>query len=210
MIEAREKYNRFIVQNKEFPSQKLIKHYQEHATEMTNLHKKIRQFLVVQNKKVKKDIPSLDFKQQLLATLQEYREKSENVGIQIPPDLGFREFMGDKIPLKKSVELLALQLEVITSIMDCFFNAGVQRVDTVVKRNYIKDLRFKRRIPLSFTFKTEMKGLSVFLDMLQAKNEVIIVDNINIAAIPLDKFREENNLGYLLEVTVDLSYVELK
>lgn len=210
MIAAREKYNRFIVGNKEFPSQKLIKQYQEHAIEVSDLYKKIHQILVVQNKKVKKDIPALDFKQHLLSTLQEYREKSENRGIQIPPDLGFREFMGDKIPQQKTVDLLALQLEIITSIMDCFFNAGVQRVDTVIKRNYIKDLRFKRRVPLNFTFKSEMKGLNAFLDMLQAKNEVIIVDNINIVAIPLDKFREENNLCHLLEVTIDLSYVELK
>ncbi len=208
MIKAREEYNRFIIRKKELPSKNLITKYQKHAEEIEQLYKELLT-LLSQDKKAPADISTLEFKERLLSIQQEFREKAEQRGIALPVDLGFKEYMGQKIPSEKAIPLLGLQLELITMLVDQFLASGIERIESIVRRDYEKDKTYKRRLPFNFTLKTDMKGLISVLNAVQARPEILIVDNLNIDTIPLDTFRREKNLGHLLEVSFEISYVNL-
>ncbi|MEW6534712.1 MAG: hypothetical protein AB1454_03695 [Candidatus Auribacterota bacterium] len=208
MISVREQYNSFMLKNKEVASNKLISEYQAHAEELKKYYNDIFKIMSSQKKNVA-EVSALEYKQQLLNQQRQIREMAEERGVYIPADLGFREYMGEKIPPDTAIPLLSLQLEIITSLINDLFESGVTRIEAISRKKSEKDSLLKTKLPFSITIKTDMKGLISFLDILQSKSEIYIVDSINIDTIPLDKFRQENNLGHLLEVNMTLKYVEL-
>lgn len=209
MIKAREEYNRFMIKQKELPSNKLINEYESHAVELQKIYDEIYKSFSKTRKQADTSISALGYKQKLILTQKEFQEKAKSKGMFIPLDLGFKELMGDKIPAESSIPLLSLQLDLISMFMDTFIESGVERVETIIKRDYIKDPRCKTKLMFSFNFKSETQGLVKLLNFIQSQQAIFVVENLNINTIPLDKFRMENKMGYLLEISLDVSYIEL-
>lgn len=208
MIAVREQYNQFMLRKKELPSKKLIDEYEIQAQQLEELHKDLKELLSFNMNDIA--IPSaLEYKQSLLARQREIKDVAEERGVYVPIDLGFREYMGDKIPPDQSIPLLARQLDIISMLVDDLLDSGVERIEAINRKAVSSDKRYKQNLPFNVVIKTDMKGLVAFLDHLQAKEAMFIVDTINIDTIPLDKFRKENNLGHLLEITMDINYVEI-
>lgn len=209
MVKAREDYNQFILRQKEIPSNKLIKEYEEHGKELKKMYEDLYASFV-SNKPSETTVTALEFKQHLLTVQREFQEQSEEKNIPIPLDLGFKELMGNQIPSEQSIPLLSLQLNLVSLLFDLLFQSNVERVDTMVKKSVISSGNFKRQLPFSVTFKTENRGLATFLNLLQAQKGLFIVENINVDTLPLTKAREDSELGHLLEVSVEITYAELK
>ena len=125
-------------------------------------------------------------------------------------DLGFKDLMGDKIPSEKELPLLALQLDIIALFINDSFDSGIERFESIAKHGQVKNSTYKVQLPFTLTFKSDMKGLVQFLDKLNSKKDIFIVETVNVDTLPLNDFRKENNLGHLLEVTIKLDYIELK
>lgn len=208
MIKAREEYNKFIVSEKDIPSNKLIKEYENHGNELKILYNEMFKILTG-TKKVTTSVSGLEFKEELLKFQRDFKDKAQQKGITIPADLGFKEYMSDQIPAEKSIPLLTLQLDLISTFLDILLESGIEQVESIVKMNYAKDPVYKKRLPFTFIIKTDMKGLITFLDTLQAKPEILIVNSLTIDAIPLDKFRSDNNMGHLLEVSLEISFIDM-
>ncbi|MCD6459509.1 hypothetical protein J7L67_02435, partial [bacterium] len=160
--------------------------------------------------KVNNKISALRFKQELFARQKELNEKSKIKSISIPMNLGFKDLMGDKIPLDKELPLLSLQLDIITQFINDCFDSGIERLESIAKHGKVKNSKHRLQLPFTLTFKTDMKGLVQFLDKINVKHDIFIVKTVNVDTIPLSSFRKENNLGNLLEVTIKLDYIELK
>lgn|GEM_PF-2207125 len=209
MIKAREEYNRFMISQKELPSNKLIAEYEAHAKEIRQIYDEIYKNFSRTKDQTDTALSALGYKQKLLLTQKEFQEKAKNKEMFIPVDLGFKELMGDKIPAEASIPLLTLQLDLVSMFMDLFIESGVERVENIIKRDYIKDPKYKTKLLFTFNFKTETQSLVKFLNFIQSRKEILVVENLSINTIPLDKFRLENKMGYLLEVSLDVLYIEL-
>ena len=209
MVQVRENYNRFIISNKQIPDQNDINTYEEYAQKLEDLHTNIYR-MMKNSRKVDSNKSALEFKQYLHVVQQELQDKAEKREIVIPLDIAFKEFMGHKIPSEKEIPTLCMQLDTITFLMECCFESEIERIDSLGKLSPVKKSQYNQELPFKLMFKTEMKGLVRFLDMLQAEPSIFLVDNLNITTIPQTEFREKNNLGYMLEVSMDISYIELK
>ena len=209
MISVREEYNRFMIKNKQIPSNQQINYYEEYAVRLKKLYDKIHEKLLSKRKHDKK-ISALKFKQELFTRQKELNEKAKSNLISLPMDLGFKDLMGDKIPLEKELPMLSLQLDIITLFINDFFDSGIERLESVTKHGQVKNSKYKAQLPFTLTFKSDMKGLVHFLDKLNSKKDIFIVNTVNVDTLPLSDFRKENNLGNLLEVTLKLDYIELK
>ncbi len=209
MVQVRENYNRFIIGNKQIPDQNDIKTYEEYAQKLDDLHSNI--YRMMKNARtVDSNKTALEFKQYLHMVQQELQNKAEEREIVIPLDIAFKEFMGHKIPSEKEIPTLCLQLDIITFLLESCFESEIERIDSLGKLAPVKKSEYKQELPFKLMFKTEMKGLVRFLDILQAEKTIFLVDNLNISTIPQTEFREKNNLGFMLEVSMDISYIELK
>jgi len=209
MIAVREDYNRFMIKNNEIPSNQQINYYEEYAEQLKKLYGKIHGKLLSKRKPDKK-ISALRFKQELFTRQKKLNEQAKSNSISIPMDLGFKDLMGDKIPLEKELPLLSLQLDIITLFVNDFFDSGIERLESIMKHGKTKKSKYKAQLPFTLTFKSDMKGVVQFLDKLNSKKDIFIVNTVNVDTLPLSDFRKENNLGYLLEVTVKLDYIEFK
>lgn len=209
MLAVRESYNRFIIGNKQIPDQNDINTYEDYAKKLSDLYSSIYRSMKT-TREVDTDKSPLEFKQYLNMVQQEIQNKAQQQNIIIPLDIGFKEFMGDKIPAEDSIATLCLQLDLTTFLLNSCFEAKVERVDSIIKMPPLKKSPHAKELPFKLTFKSEMQGIVELLDTLQSQKNLFIVDELNITAIPQTEFRDKNNMGYLLEVSMDISYIELK
>jgi hypothetical protein len=209
MIQVRENYNRFIISNKLIPDQNDINTYEEYAQKLEDLHSNIYR-LMKNTLNIEIDKSGLEFKQHLLTIQQELQNQAREHDIIIPMDIAFKEFIGDKIPDEKQIPLLCLQLEIITFLIESCIESEVERIDTLIKIPPIQKSQYNKELPFKLTFKSEMNALVRFLDIMQSQKAIFLVDNLNITTVPQTEFRQKNNLGYILEASMDISYIELK
>ncbi|MFC2149541.1 hypothetical protein ACFLQ8_02455 [Candidatus Auribacterota bacterium] len=137
----------------------------------------------------------VEFKGELLRTRRHLLGMAHSLRITIPDDIGFGEYIGQKIPSSGEIPILAAQIGKIRALIVILLKGGVQTLNSVTrltaaghkaekkdKTDFYIDYKFE------VSFESSQEVLIDILESLRRSGQFFIIRDINVKKISDDKF----------------------